>query len=130
MSPAGFAFFNWSFMRVYFLAAFAAGAAPFAAGAPLAAVGALFGISFLRRAWPVALTEGRTTTRPPSDPGTAPLIINRLRATSISTMRKFSMVRFLTPMWPDMRLPLNTRPGVWGWQMEPGAGCEPGFPVF
>src|ERR1700679_452376 len=128
MSPAGFAFFNWSFMRVYFLAAFEAGAAPLAAGAPLAAVGALFGISFLRRACPVALTEGRTTTRPPSDPGTAPLINNRLRATSTSTMRKFSMVRFLTPIWPDMRLPLNTRPGVWRWPMEPGARCDTELP--
>ncbi len=34
-------------------------------------------------------------TRPPSEPGTAPLISSRLRGTSTSTMRKFSMVRLL-----------------------------------
>ena len=27
-------------------------------------------------------------------------------------------------MWPDMRLPRNTRPGVWRWPMEPGVRCE------
>ena len=26
-------------------------------------------------------------------------------------------------MWPDMRLPGNTRPGVWRWPIEPGARC-------
>ena len=27
-------------------------------------------------------------------------------------------------MWPDMRLPWNTRPGVWRWPMEPGVRCD------
>ena len=27
-------------------------------------------------------------------------------------------------MWPDMRRPLNTRPGVWRWPIEPGERCE------
>ena len=31
-------------------------------------------------------------------------------------------------MWPDMRLPLNTRPGVWRWPMEPGARCDTELP--
>src|SRR5882757_3875172 len=79
---------------------------------PFAATGALFGAKRLRRACATAFKAGRTMTRPPSEPGTAPLINSRLRLTSTSTMRRFSMVRFLTPMWPDMRLPLNTRPGV------------------
>ena len=39
--------------------------------------------------------------------------------------RRFSMVRFLTPMWPDMRLPLNTRPGVWRWPIEPARDATP-----
>src|SRR5271165_7545863 len=111
-------------MRVYF---FGALAAPFSAGAafgadePFAATGALFGINFWRRARPAALTEGLTMTRPPSAPGTAPLINSKLRGTSTWTIRRFSMVRLRTPIWPDMRLPLNTRPGVWRWPMDPGA---------
>jgi hypothetical protein len=34
------------------------------------------------------------------------------------------MVRLRTPMWPDMRLPLNTRPGVWRWPIEPGCAVR------
>src|SRR5450631_3212486 len=63
-----------------------------------AAMGALFGASRFRRACEAAFKAGRTTTRPPSEPGTAPLISSRLRVTSTSTMRRFSMVRFLTPI--------------------------------
>src|ERR1700685_3671570 len=122
MSLAGLGFVNWGFMGFFFFSAlaapFAAGAAfaagALAAGPPLAAAaGALFGINFWRRRRPAALTDGLTMTRPPSAPGTAPLISSKLRGTSISTMRRFSMVRLRTPMWPDMRLPLKTRPGVW-----------------
>jgi hypothetical protein len=44
-------------------------------------------------------------------------------ATSTSTTRRFSVVRRSPPMRPDMRLPANTRPGVWRWPIEPGARC-------
>ncbi len=37
---------------------------------------------------------------------------------------RFSIVRRTAPMWPDMRLPGNTRPGVWRWPIEPGARCD------
>ncbi len=36
---------------------------------------------------------------------------------------RFSSVRRSPPMRPDMRLPGNTRPGVWRWPIEPGARC-------
>ncbi len=32
-------------------------------------------------------------------------------------------MRRTAPMWPDIRLPGNTRPGVWRWPIEPGARC-------
>ena len=71
-----------------------------------------------------ALTEGRTITWPPSEPGTAPLISSRLRSASTPMTFRFSVVRRTTPMWPDMRLPGNTRPGVWRWPIEPGTRCD------
>src|SRR5690606_42160230 len=81
----------------------------------------LFGVMLLRSASRAALTDGRTITSPPSAPGTAPLISSRLRATSISITLRFSVVRRTTPMWPAIRLPLKTRPGVWRMPIEPGA---------
>ena len=83
----------------------------------------MFGVIFTRFARRAALTDGRTITSLPAEPGIAPLISSRLRFTSTSTMRSFSVVRRITPMWPDMRLPGNTRPGVWRWPIEPGARC-------
>src|SRR5580693_5898248 len=123
------------FLVGYFLSGFAADLAPAAGLDPAAALApgaaaacALLGARRLRRPWASAFTDGRTITRPPSDPGTAPLINRRLRGTSISTILRFSMVRLRTPMWPDMRLPLNTRPGVWRCPMEPGARCDTELP--
>ena len=99
MSLAGLAFLSCSFMGLLLVSLGCGlagrGGRALGAGAPLAAAGALFGISFWRRALPAALTDGLTMTRPPSAPGTAPLISSRLRGTSTSTMRRFSMVRFL-----------------------------------
>ena len=88
------------------------------------ASGYLLGAMLLRFARRAAFTDGRTITWPPSEPGTAPRISSRLRSASISTTFRFSMVRRMTPMWPDMRLPWNTRPGVWRWPIEPGVRCD------
>ena len=60
-----------------------------------------------------ALIAGRTITRPPFDPGTAPRINNRLRSLSTRTTTRFCTVRRTLPMWPAIFLPLKTRPGVW-----------------
>src|SRR5450432_284766 len=79
---------------------------------PGLAAATLLGAMLLRRARRAALTDGRTRTWPPWDPGTAPLISSRLRAISTLMTVRFSVVRRTTPMWPAMRLPGNTRPGV------------------
>ena len=79
--------------------------------------------------------ERQEPLRPPGAPGTAPRISRRLRAASMSTTCRFSIVRRTLPMWPDMRLPGNTRPGVWRWPIEPGARwnteapCDAGPPA-
>ena len=38
------------------------------------------------------------------------------------------MVWFTSPMWPDIFLPGNTRPGVWRWPIEPGERCDSELP--
>ena len=92
----------------------------------LAFLGAAFGRdASARRA---AFAAVRTITWPPSAPGTAPRISSRLRSASTRTTFRFSVVARTTPMWPDMRLPGNTRPGVWRWPIEPGARCDSELP--
>src|SRR5690606_15758728 len=71
-----------------------------------------------------ALTAGRTSTRPEIEPGTAPLTSSRLRSASTRTTSRFGCVVRAAPRWPDIFLPLNTRPGDWFWPIEPGARCE------
>src|ERR1019366_8016523 len=44
-------------------------------------------------------------------PGTAPSTINRFSSLSIPRMRRFRTVTWSVPMWPAMRMPLNTRDG-------------------
>src|SRR5205814_6095273 len=88
----------------------------------------LAGVVILRVARRAALSDGRTITWPPGAPGTAPRMRSRFLSRSTCTTRRFSVVRRWTPMWPDMRRPLNTRPGVWRWPMEPGARCERELP--
>src|SRR5690606_9258864 len=75
-----------------------------------------------------ALMAGRTSTRPPLCPGTAPLIRMRFRSASTRTTSRFCTVRRTLPMWPDIFLPLNTRPGDWFCPIEPGARCDTELP--
>src|SRR5690606_25844379 len=71
---------------------------------------------------------GRTITRPFGAPGTAPLTSSRLRSASTRTTSRFVIVTRVAPMWPAMRLPGNTRPGVCRWPIEPGARCDTELP--
>ncbi len=73
-------------------------------------------------------SAGRTITVPPAAPGTAPLISSRLRSISTRTTSRFCVVTRSSPMCPDIFLPLNTRPGVWHWPIEPGARCDSELP--
>src|SRR5690606_30215542 len=71
-----------------------------------------------------AFAAGRIRTRPETEPGTAPLTRSRLRSASTRTTSRFGCVARAAPRWPDIFLPLNTRPGDWFWPIEPGARCE------
>src|SRR5690606_19041837 len=75
-----------------------------------------------------ALTAGRTITLEPGAPGTAPLISSRFFSASTRTTSRFWTVTRSAPMWPAIFLPLNTRPGLWFWPMEPGARCDSELP--
>src|SRR6185369_13954597 len=72
----------------------------------------------------LAFTAGRTVTKPPLEPGTAPLISSSWRASSIRMTSRFWVVTVSSPRWPVMRLPGNTRPGSCAMPMEPGTLCE------
>src|SRR5207237_6321901 len=74
------------------------------------------------------LTDGLTTTWPPSAPGTAPLTSNSPRAASTRTTFSFCTVRLTLPYCPAMRLPGNTRPGSCAMEIEPGELCESELP--
>src|SRR5439155_614190 len=51
-------------------------------------------------------------TRPPGGPGIAPFTINRLRSASTATTSRLRTVTRSLPIWPAIRVPLNTRLGV------------------
>src|SRR6266542_477625 len=65
----------------------------------------------------------RIITRPPLGPGTAPRISTRLRSGSTLATSRLSTVTRSCPMWPAMRRPLKTRPGVAQAPTEPGERC-------
>src|SRR5690606_40006116 len=77
----------------------------------------------------------RMTTRAPLAPGTAPLTRMRPRSTSTAWTVRFCVVTVSVPMWPAMRRPLKTRPGVAQPPIEPGlrwlrcAPCEAETPA-
>src|SRR5574343_13694 len=73
---------------------------------------------------PLALTAGRTVTKPPLEPGMAPLIRSRPRASSTRTTSRFWVVTVTSPRWQNIFLPGNTRPGSCAMEMEPGTLCE------
>src|SRR5690606_1908753 len=77
---------------------------------------------------PYALLEGRTMTSPPGAPGTAPLTAIRPRSASTFTTCRRCVPCVSEPMWPDIFLPGNTRPGVWRWPIEPGERCDSELP--
>ena len=60
-----------------------------------------------------AFVADLTTTLPVAAPGTAPLTRIRFRSGSTRTTSRLSAVRRTLPRWPDIFLPLKTRPGVW-----------------
>ena len=66
----------------------------------------------------------RTVTKPPLEPGTAPLMRMSWRPSSIRMTDRFWVVMVSSPMWPDMRLPGKTRPGSCAMEIEPGTLCE------
>jgi len=72
----------------------------------------------------LAFTAGRTVTKPPLDPGTAPLMSNSWRASSTRTTSRFCIVTVSSPMWPVIFLPGNTRPGSCAIEIDPGTLCE------
>src|SRR5579863_4521654 len=51
------------------------------------------------------------TMYPPCGPGTLPSTTSRFSSLSTPSTRRFRAVTCLLPMWPDMRMPLNTRDG-------------------
>src|ERR1700679_2853521 len=59
------------------------------------------------------------STYPSRDPGTAPSIIKRFSSMSMPRMRRLRTVICLSPMWPGMRWPGNTREGKLEAPIEP-----------
>src|ERR1700676_1915295 len=51
------------------------------------------------------------TIYPPFDPGTLPSTTSRFSSLSTPSIRRLRMVIRTSPMWPDIRIPLNTREG-------------------
>src|SRR4029077_1110243 len=92
--------------------------------------GSLLGRRHGQASFCARLAAERRTSRPPLGPGTAPL--SRIRPFSASTAWTvtFWVVTVSRPIWPDIRTPLNTRPGVAQAPIEPGlrwlrwAPCE------
>src|SRR3546814_303451 len=74
------------------------------------------------------LLVGRTITSPPGAPGTAPRIAIRPRSASTLTTCRRCVLCCTEPMWPDIFLPGNTRPGVCRWPIEPGERCDSELP--
>src|SRR5439155_3954646 len=68
-------------------------------------------------------TLERIITRLPAAPGTAPRSSNRCRSGSELTTSRFRTVTRSLPIWPAIRVPLNTRDGVAEAPMEPGERC-------
>src|SRR5690606_28084052 len=68
----------------------------------------------------VDCTAERTTTRPPRDPGTAPLMSSRPRSASTACTVRLRVAWRRWPIRPAMRWPRNTRPGVEAPPIEPG----------
>ena len=73
-----------------------------------------------QRSLTALFTALRTTTTPPLGPGTEPLTSSRLRSGSDSTTSRLRVVTCSWPMWPDIRMPLNTRPGKAHEPIAPG----------
>src|SRR6202040_1058056 len=48
---------------------------------------------------------------PPFDPGTLPSTTSRFSSLSTPSIRRLRIVIRTSPMWPDIRMPLNTRDG-------------------
>src|SRR5216684_1780851 len=48
---------------------------------------------------------------PPFDPGTLPSTTSRFSSLSTPSIRRLRIVIRTSPMWPDIRIPLNTRDG-------------------
>src|SRR5581483_1001971 len=67
-------------------------------------------------------------TIPPDGPGTAPLRARRLRAGSMASTSKFLTVTRALPIWPAMRVPFRTRPGVVPAPEEPSARQRSDWP--
>src|SRR6266550_4897553 len=108
---------------------FASGCGAGVAG--LAGCGAAFGAAAFGAAalgaWTTGLetlTAGRTSTSRPLEPGTEPLTSRSCLSASTRTISRFRIVRRTSPRWPAMRLPGNTRAGLWFWPVEPGLLCE------
>ena len=64
-------------------------------------------------------------TWPPGAPGTAPRISSRLRAASISTTRRFSMVRRTHPCGPTCACPGTRGPASGAGRSSPARGAPP-----
>src|SRR5204863_8740331 len=67
-------------------------------------------------------------TRPPRGPGTAPFTATRFFSGSTRTTCRFLTVTRSLPMWPAIRMPLMTRPGVVPEPIEPGARQRSDWP--
>src|SRR5882762_3487098 len=48
---------------------------------------------------------------PPFDPGTLPSTTSRFSSLSTPSIRRLRIVIRTSPIWPDIRLPVNTRDG-------------------
>src|SRR5262249_42737222 len=74
-------------------------------------------------AWAPPFTALLTITTPPLRPVIAPLISSRPFSASTLCTDRFCVVTRSLPIRPDMRMPLNTRPGVAQPPIEPGRRC-------
>src|SRR5467141_2667812 len=123
-APLSFTILSSTAPQLFFASGCGAGLA--GCGAGLAGCAAAFGAAGLA-AWTTGLetlTAGRTTTSRPLEPGTEPLTSRSCLWASTRTISRFRIVRRTSPRWPAMRLPGNTRAGLWFWPVEPGLLCE------
>src|SRR5467141_1749584 len=119
-APLSFSILSSTAPQLFFASGCGAGVAG------LAGCAAAFGAAGLA-AWTAGLetlTAGRTTTSRPLEPGTEPLTSRSCLSASTRTISRFRIVRRTSPRWPAMRLPGNTRAGLWFWPVEPGLLCE------